>query len=419
MPRLTKRLTNTEVDKAKPKTKEYSLSDGDGLSLRIKPNGSKLWLFNYYHPTTKKRTNAGLGMYPAVSLAQARQKREEYRTLLAQNIDPQVFRAEESQKQVDNTFKQICKRWFEEIYPTKAHNPETRAKNWQRLENHIFPAIGNMTLDKVTPRVLVGLYRSIGSSNTLDKLHRLIKSTLDYGVKLGLIEGHNCNIAKDDFIAPIAKNHPAILPKELPQLLALMNNAFDDGKLEPNTFLAFNLALLTGLRQKELTGLEWRFIDNKQDLLVVPSELLKQTRKLKEQPRDHIVPLSTQAKTLLSTIACLNGSGKYLFPMVRNRQKTMSREAVAKALNKTLIGTPLEGRQDAHGLRSIFRTYLSEQKIPLVVAELALSHLSTGKEKTEATYDRNEFLEERKQALQLIGNYCEQCGMKLKIDFLE
>ena len=72
MPRLTKRLTNTEVDKAKPKTKEYSLSDGDGLSLRIKPNGSKLWLFNYYHPTTKKRTNAGLGMYPAVSLAQAR-----------------------------------------------------------------------------------------------------------------------------------------------------------------------------------------------------------------------------------------------------------------------------------------------------------------------------------------------------------
>ena len=91
MPRLTKRLTNTEVDKAKPKTKEYSLSDGDGLSLRIKPNGSKLWLFNYYHPTTKKRTNAGLGMYPAVSLAQAHQKRDEYcacllRVLIRKNI---------------------------------------------------------------------------------------------------------------------------------------------------------------------------------------------------------------------------------------------------------------------------------------------------------------------------------------------
>ena len=83
-----KPLTDTEIRKAKPKEKEYPLSDGNGLILRVNPNGSKIWLFNYYHPVTKKRTNAGLGMYPQIQLSDARAKREEYRALLAKGIDP-------------------------------------------------------------------------------------------------------------------------------------------------------------------------------------------------------------------------------------------------------------------------------------------------------------------------------------------
>ena len=89
MSRTKKPLTDTEIRKAKPKEKEYPLSDGNGLILRVKPNGSKIWLFNYYHPVTKKRTNAGLGMYPQIQLSDARAKREEYRALLAKGIDPQ------------------------------------------------------------------------------------------------------------------------------------------------------------------------------------------------------------------------------------------------------------------------------------------------------------------------------------------
>ncbi|WP_314866210.1 integrase arm-type DNA-binding domain-containing protein [Aggregatibacter kilianii] len=100
MLRVKKHLTDTEIKKVKPKEKEYPFSDGNELILRVKPNGSKIWLFNYYHPVTQKRTNAGLGMYSQIQLAVARAKRKEYRALLAQGIDPQEHKrkVQEAQK---------------------------------------------------------------------------------------------------------------------------------------------------------------------------------------------------------------------------------------------------------------------------------------------------------------------------------
>lgn len=418
MARLTKPLSNTEIDRAKPKAREYNLADGMGLFLRIKPNGAKSWLFNYYRPFSDKRTNLGLGSYPELSLAQARTLRDEYRALLVDNIDPKTYREQQATIRTlenANTFRVVAEKYFAEIYPLKAHNESTRAKNWARLENHLLPLIGDLPLAEITPRRLIALYQAIGASNTLDKLHRLIISVMNYGIKLGLIEGHNCDIAKEDFIAPLAKNHPAITPDELPELLRIMNTAFLSGGLEPNTFLAFNLSLLTGLRQKELTTLEWRFIDDDKAQIIVPSENLKQTTKLKEQPRDHIIPQSSQIVRLLATIKLNASNSPFLFPSVRNRLKPMGVESVRSALKEKLKGTALEGRQDAHGLRSVFRTYLTEQKIDVIVAELCLSHLSIGKSKTQAVYDRYEYLDERQKALQLWGDYCEQSGMMFEM----
>lgn len=423
MARTTKPLSNTQIEKAKPKDKDYPLYDGQGLFLSVKSNGSKLWRFNYYKPLTSppKRTEISLGAFPDVSLSEARAMREEYRALIAKGIDPKIHRDHHAETLSNNTFKAVCEKWFTEIYPLKATSEETRTDNWKRMKKHIFPKIGDLPLRDITPRLLISLYSTIGASNTLDKLHRIIKSTLDHGVKMGVIEMHNCDIAKDDFIAPLAKSHPAIDFEELPTLLGLMNQAFDDGRIEFTTFFAFNLTLLTGLRQKELTGLEWAFIDEQQGVLTIPSHLLKQTRTLKEQPRDHIIYLSTQMKTLLNTVKRVNGTNRYLFPKTPKKKdigkpdKPMDRETISKALNRILEGTPLEGKQDAHGLRSIFRTYLTSKNIPLVVAELALAHLSTGKDKVQAVYDRFEYHEERKQATQLFSDYCEQCGMRLTI----
>lgn len=411
MARKVKPLSAMEVKEAKPKDREYTLPDGDGLLLRIRPTGSKTWLFNYSIPLTKKRTNLKIGSFPEISLAQARAKREEFRALLAQGVDPQEERERKQQELlvIKHTFRTVCEKWFTEIYPSKALNEETRAKNWARLENHIFPKLADVPLSEITPRLLIEIYHSIGASNTLDKIHRLVKATLDYGIKLGIIDGHNCNLAKDDFIAPLAKGHPAINPDELPELLNTMNKAFDDGRLEPNTLFAFNLTLLTGLRQIELTRLKWEFIDD--EFIVVPSQFMKQTRRLKEQPKDHFIPLSSQMIKLLDTMRQFNGTNPYLFPRVRDRNKTIGLDTVANALRDN----GYQDKQDAHGLRVVFRSYLSKLGFDVVVGELAIAHQSTAKGKVQAVYDRYEYLDERKEAYQQWGNYCEQCGIKLTL----
>ena len=115
MARITKPLTNTEVQQAKPRDKEYNLVDGGGLALRIKPSGSKLWIFNYYRPYTKKRTSLSLGAYPAVTLAEARKKRSTAKELLAKDIDPKEYRDEQSrisEKAYNNTLEYIATQWL-------------------------------------------------------------------------------------------------------------------------------------------------------------------------------------------------------------------------------------------------------------------------------------------------------------------
>lgn len=412
MARTTKNLQDTEIKQAKAKPEDYKLMDGKGLFLLVKTSGAKIWRFRYKKPFTGKQTDISLGRYPELTLSQARAMREEYRALLAEGIDPLEHRQAQEAKanyKAENTFKHIVDKWFNEIYPTKA-KPETITSNYKRLEIWIFPKIGGLPIEEIKPRLLVELYRSIGASNTLDKIHRLIMAAMNYAIKLGLIEGHNCDIAKEDFQAPMAKHHPTLKPSELPHLLAVMNEAYKAGRLEPNTLLAFNLTLLTGLRQKELTGLEWRFIEG--DFLRVPASLLKQTRKLKEQPEDHLIPISPQIACLLDTIRQFNGSSPYLFPRVRNRSKTIGKDTVANALRDN----GFQDKQDAHGLRALFRTYLTQAGISVTVAELAIAHHSTtAKGKLVATYDREEHLDELREAFEAMGRYCEQCGMLLKI----
>lgn len=151
MARIIPPLNNTQVDKAKPKDRDYKLQDGYGLFLLVKSNGSKLWRFNYYKPLiSPKRTELSLGRYPDITIADARRKREEYRALLAQGIDPQIHRQEQlkQEEEAGNTFFKIAELWKEKR--SKQVEPMTMKKNWARLENHLFPAIAHYPIDKIT-----------------------------------------------------------------------------------------------------------------------------------------------------------------------------------------------------------------------------------------------------------------------------
>lgn len=171
MARITKPLTATEINAAKPQLKEYTLRDGDGLFLRVKPNGSKIWLFDYYKPVTKKRTNIGFGVYPDLSLSAARQKKDEARRLLAQDIDPQNYQQEQISKVLEtneNTFEKVAARWF--LLKKAKVTADHAASVWRSFENYVFPSIGNMPISSLTARLAISALASVRNKDHLWKV---------------------------------------------------------------------------------------------------------------------------------------------------------------------------------------------------------------------------------------------------------
>lgn len=171
---ITTPLTNTQIKNQKPGPKDIVLSDGGGLQLRVRTNGSKLWNYNYYHPVTKKRVNIGIGPYPDIPLAKAREIALEYRQLVACGVDPKSKREQESLKlkqEVLYTLKNVAAEWLEikKSEVTKSH----AAKTWSSLESHVFPELGDTPLNKITAPLVIKVFRPIEAKGSLETIKRL------------------------------------------------------------------------------------------------------------------------------------------------------------------------------------------------------------------------------------------------------
>ena len=174
MVKVTTRLSDKEIKSAKPKEKEYNLFDGDGLRLRIKPNGSKNWIFNYYRPTSRKRANLSLGRYPELSLANARKATLEANELLAQGIDPQEERKRQQQEYKSvhqHTFSNVAKEWFE--IKKDDITPDYAVDIWRSLELHIFPSISKVPVSAITAPQIIDLLKPIEAKGSLETVKRL------------------------------------------------------------------------------------------------------------------------------------------------------------------------------------------------------------------------------------------------------
>jgi len=229
MARTTKPLTNTEVQQAKPKEKEFNLVDGNGLALRIKPNGSKLWIFNYYRPYTKKRTSLSLGTYPTVTLAEARKKRTKAKELLAKNIDPKEYRDEQSrisEKAHHNTLEYITTQW---LNVKKADISADHATDtWRSLELHIFPNLGKVPIHKITAIKAIDTLKPIATKGSLETIKRLcqrLNEVMVYAVNTGIIENNPLTGINKAFQRPIKQHLPTLKPEELPLLLHTLTTA--------------------------------------------------------------------------------------------------------------------------------------------------------------------------------------------------
>ncbi|MDO9892726.1 tyrosine-type recombinase/integrase [Glaesserella parasuis] len=403
MSRIISPLTNTQVDKAKSKDKEYSLSDGKGLYLSVTTKNSKIWRFNYNKPFTKKRTEISLGKYPEISLSQARKIREEYLELLAQDIDPKIYRQNIVDEEIlkrENTFEAVANKWREK--KSLEVQPKTMEKNWARLENHLFSKIGNVAVSEITPKMVIKAVEPLkarGVGDTLHRVIRLLNEVLNFAVNMGLIEFNKCVNVSANFSTHTAENNPTIRPELLPEFLSDLDNSNSSIQVK----ILIKWQLLTMVRPKEAVSAEWQEINFDKKTWTIPAP------KMKGGKRSHTVPLSRQAITLLEKIKSITGYKRFVFQSGTNPNKSMSSQTANRAI-KLLVGGKYKDRLTAHGLRSIASTYLNEQLINYDVIEACLSHIIA--DQTRKAYNRSDYFDQRIEVMQQWGDYVERCSIK-------
>lgn len=238
MPGLALRLSDRQLKAVKAKDKGYVLSDGDGLQLRVRSNGSMLWNFNYRDPVTKNRINMELGTYPELSLANARKKVVEARELLAQGIDPKVQRNllnEARRAETEHTLENVATAWFDlkkdSVTPAYAENI------WRSLTLHVFPDLKTTLLSKITAPMIIELLRPIeakGSLETVKRLSQRLNEITTYGVNSGLIFANPLSGIRSAFKKPNKENMAALPADELPEFMLEIANAAIKAALQPH-----------------------------------------------------------------------------------------------------------------------------------------------------------------------------------------
>lgn len=377
------RLSELKIKAAKPLEKDYVLVDGDGLQMRVRINGSKLWNFNYYHPVTKKRINMGLGAYPELSLAQARKMTIEARELLATGIDPKEQRdslKQAKKAETEHTFQNVATAWYE--LKKDAVTPAYAEDIWRSLTLHVFPDLGTTPISAISAPQVINLLRPLetkGSLETVKRLSQRLNEIMTYGVNSGLIHANPLSGIRSVFKKPKKKNMAALAPDELKELMVAIANA----SIKRTTRCLIEWQLNTMTRPAEAATTRWVDIDFEKRIWTIPAERMKKRR-------IHIVPLTDQALALLEAIKLYSGHREYVFPADRNPRSHCNSQTANMALKR--MG--FEGRLVSHGMRSMASTILNEHGWDPELIEVALAHVD--KDEVRSAYNRAEYIERRR-----------------------
>ncbi|MEZ8436847.1 integrase domain-containing protein [Vibrio splendidus] len=383
MAKPTTRLTDKEIKSAKPKEKEYILSDGDGLRLRVKPNGSKLWLLNYTHPTKKKRANLSLGKYPDLSLANARKNALEAKELIAQGIDPQEDKKRQQQEYKavhEHTFINVAEKWFD--IKKDDVTPDYAVDIWRSLELHIFPHLSDVPVREVTAPQVIELLKPIeakGSLETVKRIAQRLNEVMNYATNYGLIQANPLTGIKAAFKKPKKENMAALKPAELPELMGAIANA----SIKRTTRCLIEWQLHTMTRPSEASGARWEEIDWDDNVWTIPAERMKKRK-------EHRIPLTQQMLELLDVIKPISGHRDFIFPSDRDPKKPCNSQTANMALKRMGFA----GRLVSHGLRSLASTTLNEQGFDRDLVEAALAHVDDNQ--VRSAYNRTDYLERRR-----------------------
>jgi len=421
------KLTNTQLKNSAPCDKEYSLSDGGNLYLRVRKNGSKNWLFIYTDPTTKKRKKIGLGSYPSMTLAEVRKIAQELRVQIANNIDPKVYREKQKlERSIENglTFETIAESMLARDEAKETTRRETlinearkqatingtdfgeseinRIKNHVRtthrkrlfFKRHLYPKLGNLPLSFITPTGVIEVIKPIQAKGQLENVKRacaLANQVMRFAVNRSFIRSNCLADIKDEFVKPKVTHMPAVEPEELEFVMSIMSNH----TMKLVTRCAFEMQLHTMTRAFELASMRWCDIDFQKRLWTVPNFYTKCVR-------EHLVPLNEYTLGILEFMKPISGEQVHVFPS--DKPNTKYPHISPYAVNSTLNLTRLKGRLVSHGFRGIASTYLNENTDFKVDAiEMCLAHLD--RNTTRSSYNSAKYLEERIKIHQCWSGY--------------
>lgn len=399
MPKLIKPLSSTQVDKIKPQDKDYKLSDGDGLYLLVKKIGSKLWRMDYSFD--KKRKTISFGKYPDISLKQAREKRAEVRSLLAQEQDPMQERKEAKVKQQGNTFQDLALEYFElREDVTAAH----RQKQLRQLEKDVFPYVNKQDIAEITTENFLTIIKRIESRGAVETAVRTLsicERVYRYAVTLNrtpynIVAGIDKNIALKKVKE---NNYPHIIN---PSKLAILLNQIEEYHGDISTKSALQVLPYVFVRPYNIRFAEWSEIDFENKRWIIPASKMKSSK-------EHLVPLTSKVIKIFKSIYPYSGDKQYIFPSPVDINKPVSENTLANALKRL-------GYKDVmvpHGFRHTASTILHENmhihKVSSDAIEMQLAHTTGG---VKGVYNKALYIEERTKLMQWYSDYLEGLGRK-------
>ena len=395
MPKRIIPLTDMKVQKAKSKDKPISLFDGGGLYLLITPSGGKLWRFKYRFNNKEKKL--AFGSYPEISLQDARQRREDARRLLANDVDPDAVRKAQKQAKTEETetFEVIAREWHTKFTPT--WTPRHAATILSRLNRDLIPWLGSRPINQIKAPELLSVLRRVESRGALELAHRIraiAGQVFRYAVATGRAERDPSGDLRGALPPPKVKHHAAITdPKEVAPLLRALDG-YQGGFVVK---CALRLAPLLFVRPGELRHAEWAEINLDEAVWNIPAHKMK-------MKQAHIVPLCNQAIGILKELQEYTGAGRYVFPSVRTHARPMSENTVNAALRHA--GYDKE-TMTGHGFRAMARTILDEVlHVRPDYIEHQLAHAV--RDPNGRAYNRTAHLEERRKMMQTWADYLDE-----------
>ncbi|EAP2785920.1 TPA: tyrosine-type recombinase/integrase [Salmonella enterica] len=392
------KLTARQISTAKPTEKPYKLSDGGGLYLLVNPNGSRYWRMKYRYAGKEKLLS--IGVYPDVTLAEARDKRTQAKRILAAGDDPsEVKQAEREAKNlaVNNSFELLALEWHEHKKPNWSSGYADDIMEYLRKD--IFPYIGKKAITDIKPITMLSVLKKMEERGVLDKLKKTrqaCRQIFTYAIITGRAEFNPVTDLAGALKTPKQQHFPHLMPTQIGPFIHAVNT-YSGSKV---TRIATLLLMYTSVRTIELRASEWTEFDLDSDLWQIPKERMKMRR-------PHLVPLSRQVKSHLLELKEITGWGKYVFPGRNDAHKPMSEASINQVIKR--IG--FAGKVTGHGFRHTMSTILHEKGFNSAWIEAQLAHAD--RNTIRGTYNHAQYLDGRREMLQWYADYLDELSGKV------